>query len=118
MILAAVTNEPPNFTGTVSKVVFLTYIAGIFEGGCFFLHVETQGSRLLISCDSAISWGSTRLLSSQWKREEKIERHLGNVIHGWGWQLPPETIPCYVAGPGCVCVCVFIFGSQMLSLPQ
>lgn len=74
------------------------------------LHVETEGSRLLSSYDSAISWGFRVLLPSQWKRKEKAEKHLGNVIHGGeGWQLPLKDNPILCGGAGvegCVFLCM------------
>ena len=82
---------------------------------------ETEGCRLLISCDLAISWGFISLLSSQWSREEKIERHLGNVICVVRVRVAPRDSSVFqVKWRGaalCVCVCV-CRGRQMLSLLQ
>ena len=83
---------------------------------------ETEGCRLLISCDLAISWGFISLLSSQWSKVEKIERHLGNVICVVRVRVAPRHSSVFqVKWRGaalCVCVCVCAGGRQMLSLLQ
>lgn len=81
--------------------------------------METRASRLLLSVTLLSLRGFRVLLSSQWKRKEKAEKHQGNAIHGrsvgegrgegWEWPLRDNPIVCGRVEVGVCIFCARIF---------